>query len=184
MSAVASGVAGADGVASKAVFRTSRVSALVLGAVTTVGAIVCLAISQESSAARESGAALLFFIAFVLFAVPACRLLWILVRPGRWVEVSGDGITLGKGDRRHKLAWSQVARVRVVEDKRRPWLVVWPRDQQAAQIELGGAYSELHGGFRVFPVGHERRRTARAREVRELRAALGWYGRATYDPSP
>jgi len=184
MSAVASGVVGADGVASKAVFRTSRVSALVLGAVTTVGAFVCLAIAQESSAARESGAALLFFIAFVLLAVPAARLLWILVRPGRWVEVSGDGITVGKGDRRHELAWHQVARVRVVEDKRRPWLVVWPRDQQAAQIELGGAYSELHGGFRVFPVGHERRRAARAREVRELRAALGWYGRATYDPSP
>src|SRR5262249_14462249 len=40
------------------------------------------------------------------------------------------------------------------------------------------------GGSRVFPVGPEHRRRARNREVREVRAALAWYGRSAYDPSP
>ncbi len=163
----------------RAVFRVWRLSALVLGGLTTVGAVVCGSISQAASAGRNGGGALLFFAAFVLLAVPAVRFWWIVVRPRPWIEVSGDGLTIGRGTRARLLSWAQLARVRVVENGRRPWLVVWPHD--GARPDVGTSYA---GGFRVFPVGHERRKAARLREVRELRAALGWYGRAAYDPSP
>jgi hypothetical protein len=171
------GQAGPGG--SRAVFRVWRLSALVLAGLTTVGAIVCGSISQEANVARNGGGALLFFAAFVLLAVPAARFWWIVVRPRRWIEVSGDGLSVGRGSRARLLTWAQLARVRVVEDGRRPWLVVWPQDGTGPG--LGAPYA---GGFRVFPVGHERRKAARQREARELRAALGWYGRAVYDPSP
>lgn len=171
--------AGAEVARSRAVFRTSRWSAAALCVLSTVGAAVCLSISQDSSRVDDNGAALLFFIAFVVLVVPAVRLAWILVRPQRWVEVSGDGLTVGTGGRSRHLPWDGLARVRVVADGRRPWLVVWLRDPHASLADLG---APAHGGFRVFPVGHERRRAGRLRETRELRAALGWYGPTVYDP--
>ena len=168
---------------SRAVFRTSRVSALVWGSLTGFGALTCAAISRGASEAGDGGASFLFFVGFVVLGMPAARLLWALARPPHWIEVSAAGIAVGRRSRRQQLTWPQLARVRVVEDKHRPWLVVWLSDPQAAR-GLGAEYREEHGGFRLFPVGHERRRPARNREVRELRAALGWYGRPAYDPSP
>ncbi len=164
---------------SRAVFRVSRVSALVLGTLATVGAIVCLLIYRHAEVVKDDGTALLSFAGVVLLVVSAVRMWWILLRPRRWIEVSGDGLTVGRGTRSRLVPWGQLARVRVVEHGRRPWLVVWPHD--TSQVDLGPEYA---GGFRVFPVGHERRRVSRLRETRELRAALGWYGRAAYDPSP
>jgi serine/threonine protein kinase len=162
---------------SSAMFRTSRFSALLWGLLTSVAAIVCGGLSDGSSKAHNGGAALLFLIGFVLLAVAAGRLLWNLVRPKSFVEVSGAGLTIGRGVIRRELGWPSIARVRVVDDRRRPWLVVWLHG--APPPELGVAH---HGGFRVFPVGHDRPRRSRAREVRELGAALGFYGGPTYDP--
>lgn len=168
----------------RAVFRTSRLSALTWGAVAVAGSLTCSSIAGSASASGQDLAALLFVIGFVVLAVPAVRLLWSAFRPRRWVEVSGTGLTIGKGSRRRHLAWSQVARIRVVEDGKRPWLVVWLDGPPAFDSGLGIQYRKEHGGHRVFPVGHERRKRGRAREVRELRAALGWYAGAMYDGSP
>jgi eukaryotic-like serine/threonine-protein kinase len=162
----------------RAVFRVSRVSALVLAGVSTVAAIVCGGIAQDSARLGNGGGALLFLIAWLLLTVSAVRFWWMVVRRRWWVEVSGSGLAVGRGRRTTSLGWGQLARVRVVEGKR-PWLVVWTQD--GSHVDLGARYA---GGYRVFPVGHERRRAGRQRETRELRAALGWYGRAVYDPSP
>jgi eukaryotic-like serine/threonine-protein kinase len=161
-----------------AVFRVSRVSALVLAGLSTIAALVCGGISQDASRVGNGGGALVFLIAFLVLAVPAGRFWWIVVRRRWWVEVSGGGLAVGRGGRTTSVRWTQLARVRVVEGKR-PWLVVWTLD--GSHVDLGTRYA---GGYRVFPVGHERRRAGRQRETRELRAALGWYGRAVYDPSP
>jgi hypothetical protein len=174
---------GPPGAGNRAMFRVSRVTAVVWTCVFGLAAALLAAMSQSANQFGDDLTAVLLFVGFVVLLVPAIRMLWVVVRPARWVEVSGDGLTVGRGARRRRLAWSQLARVRVVEDKRRPWLVVWVADAEAAgasRAELGPAYS---GGFRVFPVGHERYRAGRRREVRELRAALGWYGGEVYDPS-
>ena len=162
---------------SRAVFRTSRSSALLWGTLTGLAALACAGISGGASKTHDNGGALLFFVAFVLLAVAAGRLLWNLTRPQSFVEVSASGVVIGRGPRRRELTWPQIARVRVVDDKHRPWLVIWPRGTEISE------YPAYHGGFRVFPVGHERLRRARAREVRELGAALGWYGGPAYDPT-
>jgi eukaryotic-like serine/threonine-protein kinase len=169
---------------SRATFRTSRLSALLLGGASAVGSLVCASISRGQADVGANGSSFAFFVAFVLLGMSAARPLLVLARPKRWVEVSGDGLTLGRGMRRRVLPWSDLARVRVVERNRRPWLVVWLSRPEPHRRSMAVEYPQEHGGFRVFPVGHERRRPARDREVRELRAALGWYGRSAYDPSP
>jgi hypothetical protein len=176
-------VPGAPPRGSRAVFRISRVTASVWGSLAAAGALTCGSISQGASKAGNPGGSFLFFVGFVLLAIPAVRLLRVLFHQRRWVEISAAGITAVRGATRRELPWSQLARVRLVEHGRRPWLMVWPTNPQAARAALGGEYREEYGGFRLFPVGHERRRAAREREIRELRAALGWYGRAAYDPS-
>src|SRR5262249_58083904 len=84
---------------SRAVFRTSRLSALVWGGVTGIGALVCGAISRGASESRDRRTAFLFFVGCVLLGVPAVRMLWTLARSRRGVEVSGQGLTVGRGPR-------------------------------------------------------------------------------------
>lgn len=161
----------------RAVFRVSRVSALVLGLLTTVAVLTCLAFSQGAKVKGEGVMALIFLGLAVFFFLPAVRQWWIMLRPRRWLTVSPDGLTVGRGKQERELRWAELARVRIVDDKRRPWVVVWSHDTATG---LGTGYA---GGHRVFPVGHERRQSVRRREARELRAALAWYGRAKFDPS-
>jgi hypothetical protein len=161
----------------RAVFRVSRVSALVLGVLTTLAVLTSLAFSQGANLKGEGGMALIFFGVAVFFFLPAVRQWWIMLRPRRWLAVSPEGLTVGRGKQERDLRWAELARVRIVDDKRRPWVVVW---SHGTATGLGAEYA---GGHRVFPVGHERRQSVRRREARELRAALSWYGRAKFDPS-
>jgi hypothetical protein len=181
-------VAAADGpgapqpaAGSRAAFRTSRLPALLWGTLSGAGALTCASISGDASAAGNGGLALLGLAGFVLLTVAAVRFLLALVRPQRWIEVSSSGLTIGRRGDRRELAWSRIARVRVLADKRRPWLVVWLTDPESSQADLGIDQPDQYGGYRVFPVGHEHRRRRREREVRELQAALAWYGPAHYD---
>src|SRR5439155_18490309 len=116
------------GAGSRAVFRTSRTAAAVWGTLTGLGALTCAAISQGASELGDRGGSFVFVVGFLVLAVPAARLLRVLILPRRWIEVAAGGITVGRGSRRRQLTWSQLARVRVVEDRHRPWLVVWPTD--------------------------------------------------------
>lgn len=161
----------------KAVFRVSRVSALVLGVLTTLATFTCLAFAQGAGLQGKDVVALAFLGGAVFFLLPALRQWWNMLKPRRWLSVSPEGLTVGRGKQEKQLRWAELARVRIVDHKRRPWVVVWPH---GATSGLGAQYA---GGHRVFPVGHERRTSARRREARELRAALAWYGRAVFDPS-
>ena len=160
-------------------FRTSKWVALVWGAVFVVAMLTCLSFSDGARKLNQGGASFLFFLGAVACAIPAVRLAVTVCRPARGVEVSAAGLTLVRGRRRTALPWSRLARVRVVDHSRRPWLVGWPADPRG----LGSGFPAVHGGSRLYPVGHERRARARDREVRELRAALAWYARGRFDPS-
>ncbi len=168
----------------RAVFRTSRMAAVVGGGVALAAALTCSSIAGAASRTGQDAEALLWFAGFVLLMIPAVRLLWSAVRSRRTLELSADGMTIGVGTRKRRLAWPQIARVRLVETCRRPWLVIWLTDQNDSLGGLAGPYRGEHGGYRVFPVGHERRKKARRHEVRELRAALAWYAGGRYDWSP
>jgi eukaryotic-like serine/threonine-protein kinase len=168
----------------RAVFKTSRTAALVGGGVALAAALTCSAIAGAASRTGQDGLAFVWFVGFVLLMIPAVRLLWSAVRSRRTLELSADGMTIGVGTRKRRLAWPQIARVRVVQTRGRPWLVIWLTDQNDSLGALAGPYRGEHGGYRVFPVGHERRKKGRLHEVRELRAALAWYARGCYDWSP
>ena len=168
----------------RAVFKTSRTAALVGGGAALAGALTCSSIAGAASKAGEGGVALFWFVWFVILMFPAVRLLWSAIRSRRTFELAAEGMTIGVGTRRRTLVWPQVARVRLVETRGKPWVVVWLADGNDTLSGLAGPYRAEHGGYRVFPVGHERRKKRRFHEVRELRAALGWYARNLYDWSP
>ncbi len=168
----------------RAVFKTSRLAAFVGGGAALAAALTCSSIAGAASRTGQDGMALLWFVGFVLLMIPAVRLLWSAVRSRRTLELSADGMAIGVGTRKRRLGWPQIGRVRVVETRSRPWLVIWLTDQNDSLGGLAGPYRGEHGGYRVFPVGHERRKKARLHEVRELRAALAWYARGLYDWSP
>src|SRR5215475_4131936 len=111
---------GPPAAASRATFRISRLSALLFGGAGAVGSLLCASISRGQAEVGSNGTSFAFFVGFVLLGLSAARPLLALARPRRWVEVSGAGLTLGRGLRRRVLPWSDLARVRVVERNRRP----------------------------------------------------------------
>ncbi|MGX7828118.1 serine/threonine-protein kinase [Actinokineospora sp. 24-640] len=168
-----------QGGGNQAVFATARGPYVVAAGVGAGGAVLLLAAAAEAGKTGQPAIALIVFVLAVLLALVALRRAGQAVVRRRAAEVTAGGLSWRRGATVTTLKWSRVARVRVVEDKSRAWLVVWPRDPAA----LPGK-PDHHGGYKVFPIGHDRRAATRDREVRELRAALTWYGRSAYDPSP
>jgi eukaryotic-like serine/threonine-protein kinase len=164
------------------VFRVGgRVAAIVPFVFLSLVAAFCALVTVGMFVSQLVAGAVVMAAAFLLFGVPAAQSFWQLVRPRRWLEVSSAGLTVGRGSRSRQLPWPDLARARVVEDGQRPWLVVWPLPG-VSRAGLGAMVNG--GGLRAYPIGHGRSRRARGRELRELRAALAWHGRAVYDPSP
>ena len=117
----------------------------------------------------------------VLLVVAARHALHAL-RPQLGMRVDTEGLVVSRGHSEQRLPWSAISRARVVDDRARPWLVVWLAEGAATPAPMGGGvFQRYHGGLRVIPVAQDRRRERRAREVRELRAALAWYAPRVYD---
>lgn len=167
----------------RARFGTTRLAAAVWG---SASLLVALVLSEASSEApgRAVPGRLLAFLGFVVLLFAAARLLISALRPQLTFDVSHRGLLLVRGRHRIELPWTSLARVRIVEHRKKPWLVVWLADGTPVPKPLGGnIFRPYHGGYRMFPVAHEWPRWRRRRETRELRAALGWYGRGVYDAS-
>jgi hypothetical protein len=63
-------------------------------------------------------------------------------------------------------------------------LVVWPAVGTPVPTAFAAGNRRYYGGVKVLPVARGRLPKRRLREILELRAALAWYGRRAYDPSP
>lgn len=164
------------------VFRVGgRVAAVVPFLLLSLVAAFCAVVTVGMFVSELVAGAVVMAGCFLMFGVPAAQSFWQMVRPSRRLEVSSAGLTVGRGSRSRQLPWPDLARVRVVEDGQRPWLVVWPLPG-VSRAGLGAMVNG--GGLRAYPIGHGRSKRARSRELRELRAALAWHGRAVYDPSP
>ncbi len=166
-------------------FGTARVPALVWG---STGVVVGLAVGNAAEQASREGhpvAGFLLLVGCVLLLLAGGRRLYHAARPAPTLEIGRDGLTVSKGRDRWHLPWYEVARTRVVTHNGRPWLAVWLAPGVMPRRTLGGMpLRSYHGGVRLFPVAPERRGSWRAREVRELRAALAWHGPQAYDRSP
>lgn len=166
-----------------ATFRTSRGAGVTWGCVCLAGAIVTGRISGPSTAAFPL-LRLTAFLACLLLLGNAIRLLVRAARPQMSLDLGRPGFRVRRGQRGTELAWADVARVRIVDETKRPWLVVWLRDGRPEPVPLGGnVFSRRHGGLLVYPIAHERPRLRRLREVGEMRAALAWYAPQVHDPA-
>ena len=165
-------------------FRTSRFTALILGSLGVVGASILAGVADAGSRAGPFGR-FIAGIGFILLAIFAVRLLFAALRPQLTLHINREGLVLSQQNQHRQLPWRDIVRVRVVDHKSRPWLVVWLKEKAVPPKSLGqGTFRAYHGGVRVFPVGPERLRQRRVRDVRELRAALAWYAPRAYDPNP
>ncbi|MFC5289657.1 protein kinase [Actinokineospora guangxiensis] len=160
----------------QAVFTAARGPRVVAAGVGLGGAALLAAAAAEAARTGQQAMALLVFAVAVLLALVAVQRIGQAVAPRRGVEITAAGLSWRRGATVTTLKWPRVARVRIVEDKDRPWLVVWPRDPSSLP-----AKPDHHGGYRVYPIAHGKAAKARAREIGELRAALQWYGRSAYD---
>lgn len=167
----------------RARFGTPRLSAALWGSASLLVALVLSDVSSEAPG-RAAPVRLLAFLGFVALLFTAARLLISALRPELTFDVSHRGLLLVRGTHRIELPWTSLARVRIIEHRKKPWLVVWLAGGTPVPKPLGGnIFRPYHGGYRMLPVAHEWPRWRRRRETRELRAALGWYGRGVYDPS-
>lgn len=164
-------------------FRTSRAVAATWGSGSVVGALVAAGASDPGSGNGAVGR-LVAFCLFIALGIFGIRLLVQAIRPQFALEVSPDGLVVSRGNERRQLPWAAIARTRVVEHNKKPWLAVWLAGHPSSwPVPATPMFRPYLGGFRVYPIAHVRRRPHRDAEARELRAALGWYGRTTYDPT-
>nr|WP_238345511.1 protein kinase [Actinopolymorpha cephalotaxi] len=123
-------------------------------------------------------------LAFIVLLVLATRHLIRSARRGYTLELNRQSMVAAKGHRRWQIPWETVARVRVVGDRSEPWVVVWLVDGWTPPRKVTGrAFRKYHGGYRLYPVGHQDGRRSRVREIEEVRSALAWHARRAFDPS-
>ncbi|MGP4016237.1 serine/threonine-protein kinase [Saccharopolyspora sp. 5N708] len=155
-------------------FRTSRLPAVLWSGASATAAIMVSGLGNPAfpPPVRLSG---------VLATTLCCALagFWLVMalRPRHVLRISAAGIEVAQRRRRHpQLAWRDIARTRVVA-ARGKGLVVWMRSQTANPAER--AFASYHDEVRIYPLRGTRR--GRNHEMRELQAALAWYGQQTYD---
>ncbi|TWP51072.1 serine/threonine protein kinase [Lentzea tibetensis] len=157
-------------------FATSRIVPATWGALNMAVALLAAAIADPAAGANGA-TQLLAIAAFVVLMIRAARFFSIAVRRKMTLEVSREGIAVTRAGVFKQYWWYELARVRVVPHRRRPWLVVWLKEPVRRRF-----FRSHHGGVRLYPVAHERSRRRRDRDTHELRAALAWYLPRAYDP--
>lgn len=125
--------------------------------------------------------ALITLVLAVIGGVVALRNLRRCCRRRVEVRLTAQALRVTRGRRTVSVPWSGVTRLRIVGDLPRPWLVAWFDSSYHADVPA--PRRRHHGGYRIYPVGHERSSKRRQRQLRELRAALNWYAARLHDES-
>ena len=161
-------------------FKSSRASdfgwALVTGFVTLV------ALAFQGSGV-DQGVRFATAVTALVFSLWTVRLLISALRPRLGLEVGPDGLTVTCGSREQRLPWYAISRVKVMHRRGKPWLVVWLVSAAGEPEMLGhGTFKPYKGGYRAYPVSHEKGRERQGQDVGELRSALAWYASSVFDP--
>jgi hypothetical protein len=163
-------------------FKASRMAALGWAGLNGVIVLMALALADRNNSLPE-GVNLAAAIVAAVFALMTVRLLIGALRPRLGLDVGPDGLTVTCGRQERRLPWYAIARVKVVLRRGKPWLVVWLVGAAGEPETVGhGTFRPYKGGFRVFPVSHEKGAQGRSKDVGELRSALAWYASNSYDP--
>ncbi|MEO6085629.1 MAG: serine/threonine-protein kinase [Umezawaea sp.] len=162
-------------------FRETRASEVGWGLVTGFTALVALGL-QEASQLGPDGRKIVLFVA-LMFSLWSVRLLVGALQPRLGLEVGPDGLTVSRGSQERKLPWYAISRVKVVHRRGKPWLVVWLVAAAGEPATVGqGTFKPYKGGYRAYPVSHEKGKGQQGQDIGELRSALAWYGSSVFDP--
>ncbi|MCS7481277.1 serine/threonine-protein kinase [Umezawaea endophytica] len=162
-------------------FKESRASDIGWGLVTGFITLVALAFQGTDTAGRDvQYVALITALVFSLWSI---RLLVGALRPRLGLEIGPDGLTVSCGSRERKLPWYAISRSKIMYRRGKPWLVVWLVAAAGEPQSLGhGTFKPYKGGYRAYPVSHEKAKARQGQDVGELRSALAWYAASTFDP--
>jgi predicted Ser/Thr protein kinase len=162
-------------------FKESRASDIGWGLVTGFITLVALAFQGAGNAGQDvKYVALITALVFSLWSI---RLLVGALRPRLGLEVGPDGLIVSSGSRQKKLPWYAVSRSKIMYRRGKPWLVVWLVSAAGEPEGVGyGTFKPYKGGYRAYPVSHEKAKSRQGQDVGELRSALAWYAASTFDP--
>jgi hypothetical protein len=162
-------------------FRETRAPDIGWGLVTAFITLVALGF-QGADQVGTDGRKIALFVALV-FSLWSIRLLVGAMQPRLGLEIGPDGLTVSRGRQERKLPWYAISRVKVVHRRGKPWLVVWLVAAAGEPETVGqGTFKPYKGGYRAYPVSHEKGKGQQGQDVGELRSALAWYASSVFDP--
>jgi hypothetical protein len=163
-------------------FKASRMAALAWAGLNGVIVLMALALADRDNPLPEDANFIAAIVA-AFFTLTTVRLLIGALRPRLGLDIGPDGLAVSCGTQERRLPWYAISRVKVVVRRGKPWLVVWLVGAAGEPKTVGhGTFKPYKGGYRAFPVSHEKGAKGRAKDVTELRSALAWYASNTYDP--
>ncbi|MET1071723.1 MAG: serine/threonine protein kinase, partial [Umezawaea sp.] len=161
-------------------FRTSRAADIAWA--TLSGFVTLTAFSLKDSPDGDIIRYTAMVVALV-FALWTVRLVTSALSPRLGLDIGPDGLTVSCGANERKLPWYAVSRVKVMYRRGKPWLVVWLVNAAGEPETLGhGTFRPYKGGYRAYPVSHDRGKARQGHDVGELRSALAWYASSSFDP--
>jgi len=162
-------------------FKESRASDIGWGLVT--GFITLVALAFQGSGTAGQDVRYVALITALVFSLWSIRLLVGALRPRLGLEIGPDGLTVSCGSRERKLPWYAISRSKIMYRRGKPWLVVWLVAAAGEPEGVGqGTFKPYKGGYRAYPVSHEKAKARQGQDVGELRSALAWYAASTFDP--
>ena len=161
-------------------FKESRVPDVGWAMVTGFITVVALAFQSPGG---DQGVRLVMLTIAVVFSLWTIRLLVGSLRPRLGLDIGPDGLVVSAGGRERRLPWYAIARIKVMYRRGKPWVVVWLVPAAGEPETLGhGTFKPYKGGYRAYPLSHEKGKARQGQDVGELRSALAWYASSTFDP--
>lgn len=155
-------------------FSTSRLRAAIAAPIATL--LAALLAPRNLDFGRYPALTVIVDLFFLLFLALAVRA-WIVVLRGPVnVRLAAEGMTMRRGRREVTLAWVEVGLVRIVWQKKTPWVVVWLDDAVPAERILVSRQQD--GSYRVLPIGRGRSMRSRLKQIGRFRSEImGYAGR-------
>ncbi|WNV89174.1 serine/threonine-protein kinase [Umezawaea sp. Da 62-37] len=161
-------------------FSTSRVADVAWAAMSGFVTLTAYALTDSARGELIIYPAMVICLVFALWTV---RLVFAALAPRLVLDVGPDGLKVTCGPKERKLPWYALSKVKVVYRRGKPWLVVWLVNAAGEPETLGyGTFKPYKGGYRAYPLSHDKGKARQGHDVGELRSALAWYAASTFDP--
>ncbi|HEY0618026.1 MAG TPA: hypothetical protein VGD15_10570, partial [Kribbella sp.] len=160
-------------------FATTRVRPVTHAVIGILTAWIFAGWADTASAAARPTEALVTLALAVVGGMVALRNLLLVFRRSVRLQLTPAGVTVTRGQRTAGVPWVAVTRLRIMGRVQKPWLVAWFDASDTGAVPA--PRRRHHGGYRIYPVGHELTPKRRFSQLAELQAALNWYAGRLHD---